>query len=73
MLGGIQAGSGVIFQVLGSFLLKALNLPFDNSSAKIEPSFEQRVTFLMSTRQPVAAAMRPMALTSVSHRRQRIL
>ncbi len=73
MLGGIQAGSSEISQELGSFLLNAANLPFDSSSARMEPSFEHLLTLSMVMRLPVAAATRPIAFTNVVHSRQRVL
>jgi hypothetical protein len=65
MLGGIQAGASSICQVVGNFRLNAANLPFDSSSAKIDPSSEHLVILSMDTLQPLAAAMRLMATTSV--------
>ena len=74
MLGGIQAGSGEISQVSGSFLLKAAKRPLESSSARMEPSFEHRRILSMVTQHPVvAAATLPIAVTKVVHSLQRVL
>jgi hypothetical protein len=39
----------------------------------MDPSFEQRFILSMVMRQPVAAAIRPIALTRVVHSRHRVL
>ena len=67
MLAGIRAGSGLMVQFAGSFLLKAVNLPFDSSSASSAPVFEQRVIFSIVSLQPAAVATLPIAVTSVVH------
>ncbi len=67
MLAGIRAGSVRIAQSAGSFLLKAPNLPLDNSSASSAPVLEHRATFSIVSQQPAAAATLPIAVTSVVH------
>ena len=65
MLGGIQAGSLGRVQSEGSLSQNLSILPFDSSSARVEPTLEHLVTFWMNSWVPKADATLLMAATKV--------
>jgi hypothetical protein len=68
MLRGIQSGSALMIQLVGSLRLNARNLPFDNSSASSDPVSEHLVIFSMVTEHHAAVLTTLIAFTSVVQR-----
>jgi hypothetical protein len=73
MAGGIQASLVSMTHCGGSLARNADKLPLESSSATIAPAVEHRVILSTVNVQPMAAAMRPMAVTMVVHSAQLVL